>query len=245
MNCVSVHNTTYNVPNVNTNNRDNFAVLKQIMLDHHYFEFMDNFDDIYNNCDDYGKRACYWVIVICNEYTNVKKQNNRLNLTKIIQHLIFEGSKKYRLNNRVFHLNYIGLILCWKYYKVDRNNCNTLTKFNEILTGLNLANLTQDLPTLIKTFDIKFASVMKDVIEANKIYYERKNELELVELDKKFRVEIKKQFNKYKSYLTTLRTVCGDIDWDIYSKLFIDYYENCDVAIANRIIYKLLKNKIN
>lgn len=240
---ISVNNKTYNVPNINTNNKQNFVVLKQIMIDHHYFEFMDNFENIYNNCNPYQKRACYWIYAICAEYDKVKKQNKSLNLTKIIQHLINEGNKKYRFNNSVFHLNYIGFILYWKYFKVNRNNCNTLSKFNTVLIDLKLpSNLTTGFPTLLKDFDDKFADVMKEVIEANKLYYEQKNESELVDLDKKFRVEFKKTFDKYKSYLNTLRTICCDIDWNIYTTIFIEYYENCDYAIANHIIYNLLKN---
>lgn len=240
---ISHNNKKFNVPTVNTNNRQNFMVLKQIMLKHHYFEFMDNFETIYNNYDDYHKRACYWIFVICNEYKRVKDQNKSLNLTKIIQHLIMEGSKKHRLNNSVFHLNYIGFILYWKYYKINCNNCNTLSKFNAVLTDLKLpSNLTKGFPTLLKTFDIAFADIMKEVIEAHKSYYERKNEMELIDLDKKFRVEFKKQFDKYKSYLITMRTTCCEIDWNIYETLFIDYYENSNYAIANRVLSKLLKN---
>lgn len=244
MNCVSVHNRTYNVPNIDTNNKQNFVVLKDIMLSYHYFEFLDNFDNIYNNFDDYHKRACYWICTICDEYDKIKSKNKSLNLTKIIQRITDQANKKYRFNNKVFHLNYIGFILYWKYYKVDRNNCNTISKFNDILTDLCLpSNLTTGFPRLLKDFDNSFADVMKEVIEANKIYYQRKNELELVELDKKFHVEFKQRFDKYKSYLTTLRTVCGDIDWDIYTKIFIDYYEKCDVAIANHIISDLIKTE--
>lgn len=243
---ISHNNKTFNVPTVNTNNRQNFTVLKQIMLEHHYFEFKDNFETIYNNYDDYHKRACYWIVSICAEYNKVKQQNKSLNLTKIIQHLIMEGSKKHRLNNSVFHLNYIGFILYWKYYKINCNNCNTLSKFDAVLTDLKLpSNLTKGFPTLLKTFDIAFDDVMKEVIEAHKSYYERKNETELIELDKKFRVEFKKQFDKYKSYLITMRTTCSDIDWNIYETLFIDYYENCDYAIANYVISDLLKHDYN
>ena len=240
---IRVNNKTFNVPNVNTNNKQNFVVLKQIMIEHHYFEFMDNFENIYNNYDTYQQRACYWIYAICNEYDKVKKQDKSLNLTKIIQHLINEGNKKYRFNNSVFHLNYIGFILYWKYFKINRNNCNTLSKFNVVLSDLKLpSNLTTGFPTLLKHFDDKFADIMKEVIEANKLYYERKNESQLVELDKKFRVEFIKTFDKYKSYLTTLRTTCCDIDWNIYAKIFIDYYENCDYAIANQVLYRLLKH---
>lgn len=236
------NNKTYNIPNVNTNNKQNFVVLKQIMLQHHYFEFLDNFETIFNNCDPYQKRACYWIYSISTEYDKVKKQNASLNLTKIIQHLINEGNKKYRFNNSVFHLNYIGFILYWKYYKINRNNCNTISKFNAVLSDLKLpSNLTQGFPTLLKHFDNSFADIIKQVIEVNKQYYERKNEMELIDIDKKFRVEFKKQFDKYKSYLTSMRTTCCEIDWDIYETLFMDYYENCDIAIANHVLSNLLK----
>lgn len=240
------NNKTYNIPTINTNNKQNFVVLKQLMLDHYYFEFLDNFENIYNNCNPYQKRACYWIYAICTEYDKVKKTNPSLNLTKIIQHLINEGNKKYRFNNSVFHLNFIGFILYWKYYKINRNNCNTISKFNAVLSDLKLpTNLTTGFPILLKHFDNSFANVMKEVIEVNKQYYERKNEMELIDLDKKFRVDFKKQFDKYKSYLTSIRTTCCDIEWDIYEKLFIDYYENCNYAIANRLLSKLLKNDYN
>jgi hypothetical protein len=170
-----------------------------------------------------------------------------LDLTKIIQHLINEGTKKYRLNNRVFHLNYIGFILYYKYYKINYKDCNTVDKFNEILNNLHLpSNLTTGFPLLLKGFDNSFADVMKDVIESNKEYYKQKNELELIELDKKFRVEVKKRFNECKSYMNRLREEMNDtLDYSIYETLFIDYYSTCDIAIANEIIYDLTKTEYN
>ena len=164
-------------------------------------------------------------------------------MTKIIQHLINEGTKKYRLNNRVFHLNYIGFILYWKYYKINFEDCNTVDKFNTVLSNLTLpSNLTTGFPLLLKGFDNTFADIIKDVIECNKSYYHQKNKSELIELDKKFRVEFNKRFNEYKSYISRLREEMNDmLDYSIYETLFIDYYSNCDIAIANQIIYELMK----
>ena len=52
-------NKTYILPELNTNNIENFDVLKQIMLKYNYYEFYSNFYEIYTNSNDYSKKMCY------------------------------------------------------------------------------------------------------------------------------------------------------------------------------------------
>lgn len=238
-----IQNKKYNLPTIKTNNKHNFDVLKELMLKHHYFEFVNNFESIYTNSDDYRKKVCYWIISICCEYDKVKKANMSLSLSKIIEHLINKANEKYRFNNSHCHLNYIGLILYWKYYKICRKNCNTICKFNEILKNMQApANLTTELPTLLMQFDNTFTPIIKDVIQANKEFYEAKKQSELEKLDEKFRKEFKNTFDKYKSYLSKIRDVCDKIDHEIYEKIFIEYFDDCKYAIANYVLSKLLSD---
>lgn len=238
------NNVIYKVPtNTVLNNRSNFEVLKSIMLSYDYSTLHRDFNVIYNNFnDDYYKYMCYIIITVCDKYAEVKSKNQHYTLNGVIQNIINKGLEKYRRNYCRFHLNYIGFIIIWKYYKINRNGCNTISKFNDILSNISLpSNLTTGLPSILKKFDAAFVDIKPEVMASNRGYYQKKTESEIDVLDKSFRDEFKKRFDEYKSYLTQIKETCsGNItNLNIINNVFVNYYDNCDFAIASHVLYDL------
>lgn len=240
----------YSVPNyIALNNHRNFEVLKDIMLRFDYSTLRRNFNVIYNDYnDDYYKYMCYIIITVCDKYAEVKSKNQHYTLNGIIHNIIEKGDRKYRRNYYRFHMNYIGFIIIWKYYKINRNGCNTIDKFNNILADLSLpSNLTVGLPRILQKFDDSFADIKPLVMESNRNYYQKKTESEIDLIDKRFRDEFKKRFDEYKSYLTQIKeTCCGNItNLNIINNVFVNYYNNCNYAIASHVLYDLRREYRN
>lgn len=237
-NVVFVHNKkSYNVPNVITNNKENLKILKKIFETYTYYEFIKNFDNIYNNSSDYNKRVCYWVYVICNEYKKLKTPNVSLN--SIITRLIIDGSKQYRLNSKNFNLHLIGFILRWRYYKINYNDINTVDKFNEILCNLKLTNLTKDFPELITIFDRNFEPIITQVNNAHKEYYESIKQQKLIEIENDFRNSFKEKFNEYQKAYDKLFKCYGSLGDKVHTIIFRLY--NFDHCATSYIIYDMFK----
>lgn len=235
---VFVHNKkSYNVPNVLTNNKTNLKLLNKIFETYTYNEFIKNFDNIYDNSDDYNKRVCYWIYIICNEYKKLKTPNASLN--SIITRLIIDGSKQYRLNSKNFNLHLIGFILRWRYYKINFNGINTVDKFNEILGKLKLTNLTKDFPDLIKIFDRNFESIITQVNNTHKTYYESIKQQKLIEIENEFRSTFKQKFNKYKEAYDKLFYCSKSLGTDVWNLIFI--YYDFDHCATNYIINDMFK----
>lgn len=234
---VFVHNKkSYNVPNIITNNKNNLTILNEIFKTYTYYEFIKNFDNIYNNSTEYNQRVCYWIYVICNEYKKRKTPSNTLN--GIISELIKECSKTYRLNDKKFNLHLIGFILRWRYYKINFNNINTVEQFNKILGDLKLTNLTKDFPELITIFDRHFESVITQVNNAHKVYYESKKQQELIEIENNFRDSFKENFNKYKVAYEKLFK-CNTLGYSVHNIIFALYdFNHC---VAANIIDDMFK----
>lgn len=237
---VFVHNKkNYNVPIVMTNNKTNLKILKEIFKTYTYYEFIKNFDKIYNNSSDYNKRVCYWIYVICNEYKKLKTPSTSLNT--IIKNLIKEGltTHHYRLNDKIFHLHLIGYILSWRYYKINFNNVNTVDKFNEILGNFELTNLTKDLPELIKIFERNFKEVITQVNDAHKEYYESIKQQKLIEIENNFRNSFKEKFNEYKKAYDKLFKCYGSLGCSVHTIIFRLY--NFDYCATSYIINDMFK----
>ena len=217
------NNKQYRLPNIQTNNRKNFDVMKVIMNQYTYNEFAKNFDHIYNNSDDYSKVMCCYMREICEQYDTLKKNDPTSGFKSIICTIKLNAEDDFRPNNRHFHLNYINFVIYWKYYKISYGNCNTIRLFNSLLKDLKLPNdLRSGFPDIVKkTFDEGLKAVIDKVKNAHESYWKLKNEKALNELDKKFKVEFKEKLNEYESYFNTIREECVYyVDCDILEILF-------------------------
>ena len=231
------NNKQYRLPNIQTNNRKNFDVMKKIMGEYTYNEFAKNFDHIYNNSDDYSKVMCCYMREICEQYDTLKKNDPSSGFGSIVCKIKIEAECEFRPNNRHFHVNYINLVLYWKYYKISYNNCNTIRLFNDLLKDLELPNdLRSGFPELVDIFKEGLKPVIETVNDAHAEYWKAKNE-------KEFKLEFKNKLKEYESYLNTIRKECGNIiDSKIYDILFKDYSSNFKIYITNILLKKLIEN---
>lgn len=237
------NNKQYIAPNKKTTNRDNFKVMKAIMLEYSYNEFAKKFDHIYNNSNDYSKVMCCYMREICRQYDELKTKNPTWWFSKIIGEIKENASDKFRFNNAQFHFNYITFVLYWKYYKISYDNCDTISLFNTLLKELDLPDdLRSGFPELVSIFDKGLKAVIETVNEAHKWYWNLKNEKALEELDKKFKVEFKEKLNEYESYFNTIKKECGDIiDSRSYDILFNGFASNFKLYITNNLLKRLIK----
>lgn len=247
------NNKQYILPNIQTNNRKNFEVLKAIMLNYTYNEFVKSFDYIYNHSYNYSKVMCCYMREICRQYDKIKQDNPTWRFSEIVCKMKFDAECEYRPNNKYFHVNYINLVLYWKYYKINYNNCDTINLFNSLLDKLELPkDLRTGFPELVDIFKVGLKPVFDRVVEAHKLYYKEKNEKGLEELDKKFKLEFKEKLNEYESYFNRIRDkCCCYVDFDIIEILFgfndDKDNENCfgnkfRLYMTNKLLKKLIKH---
>lgn len=232
------NNKQYRLPNIQTNNRDNFKVMKAIMLEYTYNEFAKKFDHIYNKSDDYSKVMCCYMREICRQYDKLKQDNHTSGFKSIICTIKRNAEDDFRPNNRHFHVNYINFVIYWKYYKISYNNCNTICLFNDLLKDLELPkDLRIAFPDIVKkTFDEGLKAVIETVDDAHAEYWKEKNE-------KEFKLEFKNKLKEYESYFNTIRKECGNIiDSKIYDIIFKDYSSNFKIYITNILLKKLIEN---
>lgn len=133
------NNKTYVLPEVFVPNSVKFEYFLHVMKKYNYIEFNQKFDNIYNKNIEF-KPICYYIKLICEEYTRLKR--NGYNLREIIRKM--QNRVIYfteRRNSRYFHVDFIPMICLWRHYKIYQNNRiqdNNSYNFNEILKYIDL-----------------------------------------------------------------------------------------------------------
>lgn len=133
------NNTTYVLPNLFVPNSIKYKYFLYFMKKYNYIEFIQKFDKIYNEQLEL-KPICYYIKLICEEYTRLKRNGN--NLREIIKSM--QDRAIYwlgRRNSRYFHVDFIPMVCLWRHYKIYQNNTtqhNNSSNFNEILKYIDL-----------------------------------------------------------------------------------------------------------
>lgn len=149
------NNQSYFVPDVIIPNSVKFELIKHIIIKYNYIEFNQKFDKIYNTSFEL-KPICYYIKLICDEYISMKR--NGYNLAEIIKSIENKAVRVLgRRNSKLFHVDFIPMILFWRHYKIYQQNMiqdNNSSNFNEILKYLDLKEeLKYGYGVLIRTFN--------------------------------------------------------------------------------------------
>lgn len=133
------NNKTYVLPEIFVPNSIKYEYFLHFMRKYNYIEFMQKFDKIYNKQLE-TKPICYYIKLICEEYTRLKR--NGYNLHEIIRSM--QNRVIYltgRRNSRYFHVDFIPMVCIWRHYKVIQNNriqFNNSIMFNYILNEIDI-----------------------------------------------------------------------------------------------------------